>query len=170
MKKHTDDDMTDFGQFVSTKAFNHYVEEGNDVEFEEPDIVDMFIQFTKEQQKKVLKDEHYVREWIEEWVDLFPRGVKSGGKLLRSPAKDCFPKMVLFIKKYGYDRDMIFYATREYLKEQSYKDFAYTRCAIYFIGKKDEGSDLAAWCEKCKDADLTQEHNTLDIHQSNQFI
>jgi hypothetical protein len=167
----------DFGSYVNTKCFDKYLDGKEDGVYEpysEDGIVDLFIEFTKKQQKTNLKTEHYVREWIDEWVEIFPKGIKSGGKPIRSNAKDCLPKMVSFIKQYKYDRDLIFYATREYIKQQSFKNYDFTRCAMYFIAKQGEGSDLATWCEQCKDADLTKEHQTLEIveHQGvyNEFI
>jgi hypothetical protein len=169
--------IKDFGSFVNDKCFDKYLfgkEDGVYEPYEEDDIADLFIEFTKKQQKRNLKTEHYVREWIEEWVNIFPSGIKSGGKPVRSDAKSCLPKMISFVKEYKYDRDLIFYATREYIKQQSFKNYDYTRCAIYFIDKQGQGSDLATWCEQCKNADLTKENQTLDIVEHpdvfNEFI
>ena len=89
-----------------------------------------------------------VNDWIDEWLSLFPANVKSGGKLLRSDKKSCLAKMKTFVRSYKYDKNTIIMATHDYLKERKREDYAYTRTAIYFIDKKGEGSDLAAWCEK----------------------
>ena len=89
------------------------------------------------------------KEWIDEWIKLFP--VKSGNRLLRSDKKSCEIKMNTFIKAYKYDRDTIFAATKSYLIEQSGENFKYTKNAVYFINKKDEGSALAGWCKLIKD-------------------
>lgn len=97
------------------------------------------------------KTENDVEEWIDNWLDLFPKGVKSGGKLLRSDRKSCLAKMKSFVKAYKYDKDTILGATLAYLSEREREGFTYTRCAVYFIGKKGEGSDLASWCDKIKE-------------------
>lgn len=92
-----------------------------------------------------------VKDWIEDWVDIFPRGVKNkAGKLLRHPAKSVLKKMEGFMKEYDYDVQTIIEATKAYIKNGEDNDFRYTRAAIYFISKKGEGSDLASWCERVK--------------------
>ena len=89
-----------------------------------------------------------LEEWIDDWVNLFPEGVKSGGKLIRSDPKSCAIKMAQFLKDYKhFKKETIFKATRSYLEDREKEDYAYTRAAIYFIHKKGEGSDLAAACE-----------------------
>lgn len=102
----------------------------------------------EEKKTKLDKTKDSVNQWIAEWLDLFPEGVKSGGKLLRSDAKSCFIKMVKFVTEYPqYTKETIFKVTSEYLSEKEKEDYAYTRCAIYYIDKKGEGSELAAACE-----------------------
>lgn len=158
----------DFGTFVNDKTFDMYTE-GTD-KLNEDDIADLFIEFTKKQQKNTLKTEHYIRTWIDEWCNLFPKHVKSGGKLVKSDPNECLKKMTTFIKTYRYDRDLIFFATKEYIKERALDDYNYMRCATYFIHKLGVGSELAEWCEKCKELDLTDESKTLEITETNDFI
>ena len=98
------------------------------------------------------KDEIHIKEWLE----LFPKGVKTGGKLLRSDAKGCLTKMKTFMKNYKYSWDEIMKATKAYLSEREKDDYQYTRAAIYFIGKHGQGSDLADWCEKIKEQDAEE--------------
>lgn len=152
----------DFGSFVNDRAYDEYLNTNNS-KFTEDDIADLFIQFTKSQQKAQLKTEDYVRTWIEEWCDLFPKGVRSGGKLIRSVPQDCVAKMAKFLKTYKYDRDLIFFATRAYLTDRRLDNYAYTRCATYFINKIGVGSELADWCDRCKDMDLKEEQVKYDI-------
>ena len=85
-------------------------------------------------------------DWIDEWLELFPKGMKTNGKLVRSDRKGCETKMQSFLKDYKYDKDFIIKVTKEYI-EDKLENGGYLRCAIYFIGKKGEGSDLAAACE-----------------------
>ena len=97
---------------------------------------------------------HRSVEWIEEWLDLFPRGVKSMGKLVRSDKASCDRKMANFMQEYPkYSNELIMRATKMYLDERRKADWQYTRCAVYFIyrvddNKQEKSSDLAAWCEE----------------------
>lgn len=86
-------------------------------------------------------------DWIDEWLDLFPRGVKSGGKLLRSDRNACLTKMSKFVKANKYPKDLIMRVTQDYLYERSLEDYSFTKCATYLIDKQGEGSELAALCE-----------------------
>lgn len=158
----------DFGSYVNDRTFDMYTV-GED-KLEEDDIADLFIEFTKKQQKDTLKTEYYIKTWIDEWVHLFPEGLRSGGKIVRSDPYECLKKMVTFLKKYPYDRDLIFFSTKEYIRERAMNDYAYMRCATYFIHKLGVGSELAEWCEKCKNLDLTEEHRQLEIRETHDFI
>lgn len=155
----------DFGKFVNDKTYTRYFELEQD-KFSDDDIADIFVEFTKAQLKEELGEAAYIESWIDEWIHLFPHGVKSGGKLLRSDRKECLKKMINLIKETKYDRDLIFHATRKYLKERAMNDYMYTKCATYFIHKKDEGSELAAQCETYKTDDLTIEKTNM----FNEFI
>lgn len=93
-----------------------------------------------------------VEQWFPAWFELWPKGVESMGKLVRSEQKSCLKKMEKFVKDYPeYSSDLIISATSQYLEDRQKKDWQGTRCAIYFIHHRDSGSDLAAWCEKVKD-------------------
>lgn len=89
-------------------------------------------------------------DWIDEWLNIFPKGVKTGGKLVRSDAKICKSKMESFIKNYPQfnDKSLILNVTERYVKEFEQNDYMYMKAASYFIDKKGEGSELAARCEE----------------------
>ncbi len=89
-------------------------------------------------------------EWIEEWVNLFPEK-KPDGDILRDAPQDCLPRMKTFIKKYKYEKELIFTATKSYLISESAKSFKYCKRSIYFINKQKEGSLLASWCKQVDD-------------------
>lgn len=96
-----------------------------------------------------------VEGWIDEWVDLFPRGVKSGGRLVRSDRQSCLRKMKVFLREYDYDRDTILNATRKYVESKANDGYNYMKCAVYFIyradtSRVDKVSDLATWCDQYK--------------------
>jgi hypothetical protein len=96
-----------------------------------------------------------VEAWIDEWVDIFPRGVKSGGRLIRSDKASCLRKMKVFLREYDYDRETIMKATKAYMDSKRQENYAYCRCAVYFIyrvdtSRSDKISDLASWCDQVK--------------------
>lgn len=103
---------------------------------------------------KILTGQQGVKDWIQQYINLFPEGVAPGGKLLRSDAKTCESKMNAFIKKYKFSPATILKATKDYLEGREATNWAYTKAAVYFIDKRGEGSELAARClevEKQKD-------------------
>lgn len=112
-----------------------------------------------------------VSTWIDEWIDIFPRSVKSGGKLVRGDKLSCERKMRVFLKEYKYEKDIILAATRAYVASKEQEGYAYMTCAVYFIYKmdiinRDKVSDLASWCDQMiheKSKGDTQSENNLEI-------
>jgi hypothetical protein len=98
--------------------------------------------------------------WIEDWLLLFPEGVKSGGYYIRSDEKECADKMVKFIKKYKYDKDTIFKATKNYIERMKKQNYNFITLATYFITKRDRGSILASEC-----ANLNSKENNMEINE-----
>lgn len=94
-----------------------------------------------------------VEDWFDLWMDQWPRGIKSGGKLIRSDKKACLEKMKKFVRDYGFASGTIIQATDKYLVQQAAKNWEYTKCATYFIHKQGEGSELAAWCDQLLNKD-----------------
>lgn len=95
--------------------------------------------------KSVSKD---VELWIDEWLSIFPVGVKSGSKLVRSDRNMCLKKMVDVVLTTKYYKDTIMQATKEYVNSFKDSNYAYMKCATYFINKDREGSELIAMCDK----------------------
>lgn len=88
-----------------------------------------------------------VDTWIEEWRDLFPTGVKSGGRPVRGDKKGVTSKMKAFVKSNPTITKMeIMDATRQYVFEASLKSFQFMICADYFISKNNS-SMLGAMVE-----------------------
>lgn len=95
-------------------------------------------------------------DWIDEWMNIFPVGLKTGGRLVRGDKPSCIRKLKVFMKEYKYTKDQILAATTAYIKSKEQDNFNFTRCAVYFIyridgTKNDRVSDLAAWCEHIQD-------------------
>jgi hypothetical protein len=79
---------------------------------------------------------------------IFPSIKLPTGKNFRSNPVDIAKRLKLFSKEYSYSPETILEAAREYVRHAERENYKYIRTASYFIYKKDEGSDLASWCEK----------------------
>lgn len=89
-------------------------------------------------------------DWIEEWRQLFPLGVKMAGYAVRGDKQNCTKKMKSFMKKYpDFTKEDIFDATRAYIDDRRKDNWNYIKLAHYFI-EKDGASSLAALCEDIK--------------------
>ena len=114
---------------------------------------------------KLFKAGSLEEDWIEEWYNLFPKGVKSGGYPLRSGLRGVEIKMKKFIKEFPeYPKDVIIAATKKYLEEARSNGYQYTQLAHYFIYKNNV-SNLAAYCESFleKGTDSVKHNYTYDI-------
>ena len=93
-----------------------------------------------------------VDSWIEEWRNLWPTGVKSGGRPVRGDKRGCLAKMNKFIKEHDYTKEEIMEATKIYLFEKRRESYKYVTCADYFI-LKNTSSILASFCEDIHERD-----------------
>lgn len=88
------------------------------------------------------------KEFIESYINLFPKGVRTGGKLVRSDKKGTEKKMKSFLKDYKYSQEDILKATELYVSKFKTKgDYTGMCSAVYLINKQDRGSVLAEECE-----------------------
>jgi hypothetical protein len=88
-----------------------------------------------------------VDDWIADWIDLWPRGVKSGNYYVRGDKSSVRHKMKSFMKKYPEcSKDQIFAATKQYLQRMATDNYQYCKISDYFIFK-DGASILASECE-----------------------
>lgn len=90
------------------------------------------------------------RDWILEYIEIFPIGMIQG-KRLRTSSLECGLKMQKFIENYKFDKETILEAARLYIREEEGGN-QFTRNSSYFISKRDpqkgEISDLLAYCER----------------------
>lgn len=113
------------------------------------------LELSDEGKKLVGATDENVKDWIEEWRNLFPKGIKSGGYPLRGSKKGCLRKMKKFLKENPtITKDEIFHATEKYLNERKKENYEYTKVADYFI-EKDNMSLLHSYIEN-----LDYERNT----------
>jgi hypothetical protein len=93
-------------------------------------------------------DKMEVKEWIDNWYSLWPKGVKSGNFYVKTDPKECLKKMERFIKEHPqYTKGIILTATKKYLDSIAEKDYAYCKLAPYFI-YKDGMSMLEGYCSE----------------------
>jgi len=105
-----------------------------------------------------------VDDWIQEWRELFPAGVKSGGYPVRSPKSGCAAKMKVFIKKNkDVTKEIIFTATKKYVAERALKRYEYMTLAHYFISKNSI-SLLEGYIEQIQEGESV---NVIDTRTNN---
>jgi hypothetical protein len=135
------------------------------------DLVDSIKAEFKESKEEIAKEEldpESFERWIRDWVNLFPRGVRTFGKLVRSDKETCKKKMKAFMLEYNYSRETIMEATKKYIEVKREQGWNGMRCAVYFIWKQDPGqsrvSDLADYCAEVMDSENdTPTENNLEI-------
>ncbi len=94
-------------------------------------------------------------ELLKKMVEYFPKGIKTGGKPVRTSINnELIQKIKKFKKEYKYDDKIILEATMKYVEECKKKNYAYMRQFKYFIYKQGAGSDLADYCEMIKNGEI----------------
>ena len=93
-------------------------------------------------------------DWINEWYDLWPRGVKSGGHYVRSSMSACERKMKAFLKNTEFEKETIMDATKAYIQDRAQQQYSYMQLSHYFI-YKDGVSALETWCDNLKEGSVT---------------
>lgn len=97
--------------------------------------------------KKGIPSEESVDLWVEEWRNLFPIGVKSGGRPVRGDKQGVAKKMKAFVKENPtVTKEEIMDAAKLYVFDASLKSYQYMICADYFISKNNS-SMLGAMVE-----------------------
>lgn len=103
------------------------------------------------------KDNTGKSDWVEEWYNLWPKNVKSGGYPLRSGLKGVKIKLEKFIKEFPeFSKELIIKSTKKYLDNAKLNNYKFTQLAHYFIYKNNM-STLAATCEAFEDDDNIEE-------------
>ena len=89
-----------------------------------------------------------IEDWIEEWRELFPAGVKTGGYYVRGSKAGCLKKMKTFLKyNKTVTKGQVMSATKLYIAESRARRFSYMKMADYFINK-DGTSMLESYLEQ----------------------
>lgn len=96
--------------------------------------------------------EDNVENWIEDWRDIFPKGINSGGFRYRGDRQGCIKNMKWFVKNNPkITKEDIFIATKKYVTRL--KNSQYMKLAHYFI-KKDGSSTLSSEVEGLTEQDI----------------
>lgn len=96
-------------------------------------------------------------KWIDDWYDLFPKGIKSGNYQVRSDKPNCIKKLKKFLTLYPqFNKDIIMQATKAYINEFSLKGYNYMKLAPYFI-EKDGTSVLWGYCNNIIEGETNNE-------------
>lgn len=96
---------------------------------------------------KSAKGSETVEGWIDEWYELFPKGVRSGSYPIKSGKKGCLIKLKKFVKEYPeFNKDIIIKATKDYIRHSAMNNYKFMQLADYFIYKNNK-STLASSCE-----------------------
>lgn len=85
-------------------------------------------------------------DWIEEWYNLWPKGVKSMDYYVKADIKSCDTKMYAFINKYEFNKDEILEATKQYINRLKNRNYEGIMISHNFISKNNV-STLATCCE-----------------------
>ena len=102
-------------------------------------------------------------DYFDEWIGLWPEGVKRNGYYLRSSS--CRNKFKRFISCYGYAKERVMAATRQYLEEQAQDGYQYCMQSGYLIEKNRE-SRLADLCENYTAEDVAQANGQVWLNES----
>ncbi len=106
-----------------------------------------------------------VGEWIDDWYNLFPAKVRSGGYPVKCDKRACLKKLIKFCKDHPeYDKEIIFNATKFYINSAKNKDYQYMKLAPYFI-EKDGISMLSGECENIVNR-MNNNERTYELEQT----
>jgi hypothetical protein len=124
-------------------------------------------------QDDIKKVKNNVSEWIDEWYDLFPKGIKVFGYLVRSDKNGCLRKMKDFIKlNPQFSKEIILKATKNFIDYCKLNNYSSIQMAHYFISK-DKISNLAGYCEAVKDkldsGKITKEDLSLGLNTEQEY-
>lgn len=151
-----------FGTF-STSDLDYLIDcgfvEGDKYDFSTLIVTEKYKNLNQKRNK-----EDSVELWIDEWYELFPKGVKSGGYYaVRCDKQGCIKKLKNFIKNNPeFDKNVILKATKKYVDEAALQGYAYMKTAPYFI-EKSGVSLLAGFCENVSSKEEIINDNIEDV-------
>lgn len=139
--------LKDYQKAIERKYIKQEISQNYSLENLE--ITEKFLIFVDNKEGKISKKT--LDDWFEEWYDLFPKRIKSGGYSVRTNPSKCRKNLRKFIKEHpNVDAETILSATKLYVDEFALKGYAYMKLAPYFV-YKDNLSILEDYCERVLD-------------------
>jgi hypothetical protein len=121
------------------------------------EVKNMFAMSPSPESFSLLTEEDTLSEWIKEWVDLWPKRIRTAGYLVRPTLVDAERKLRTFRTLYpSYGKDIIMTATEAYIQRKAMTGYTFMTLGKYFV-MKDGESILASEC----DAALDDEYNPV---------
>lgn len=94
--------------------------------------------------------------WIEEYLNLFPEGVKSMGYYVRGSKSAALANMKAFMNEHDYSKEVILGATKDYVDKMKHVGYRGMQLSHYFISKN-KNSTLESYCRAYT---KTQDHES----------
>ena len=105
------------------------------------------LQLTRKKKSKKVTDESEFGKFVDQFYELWPKGIKSGGYAVRSGKDACSTKLRTFLKENKlYTPLIVLTATENYISKCKANDYQYMKLAPYFISK-DGVSVLESCCD-----------------------
>ncbi|MEM4710643.1 MAG: hypothetical protein QXL18_01715 [Candidatus Woesearchaeota archaeon] len=112
----------------------------NNITFENLKLTDKF--------ERKITEKISIEELSKKYVELFPKGIKSGGYYVKTNYKSCAKKLKKFLEDYPeFTPEIILKATENYVADMAERNYDKMRLAPYFI-EKDGISGLWTYCDK----------------------
>jgi len=110
--------------------------------------------------KKILKipssEDLNVEEWVDEYRNLFPNGVESGGYPVRGIKKTCITNLKKFILEYKSEKKTVLEDPKIYVEKKQRENFNYMMLAHFFI-YKNNNSMLETFIENLESREQSYE-------------
>ena len=133
---------------IPTTSFQKLVDLGYITLEEQDKFTFNNIKLTDKFEKEFIFGGNDPEDWIDQWYELWPKGVKSGGLSIRTDKNSCLKKLKTFIKENPqYNKGVIIGATKKYIERMKKNNFMYCKLAPYYISK-DGISMLSGDCEE----------------------
>lgn len=154
-------------EFIRSLGYLDLKDEDKGYRFSNMFVTESFVNEFIEKPIPLKLKNNKVESWIDEWFELWPRGIKSGAYLVRSDKHGCFKKMEKFCKiNPTYSKDIILKATKDYIDYCRMHNYKFMQLAHYFISKHDN-SNLAAQCEAILHKQKTGEKDLMEVDNIN---
>lgn len=113
--------------------------------------------------KAARKEQPVTDDYIDRYLNLFPKGKLPSGKQARADKKNIKNNFLWFFKNYKYKWETVLKATALYVDEYESKNYLYMKTSQYFISKmnpdRTRDSELANYCSMIVNNDYEDSSN-----------